>query len=217
MKILSLEFSTSQRSVAIAADGCHVCEAIETSSGHTMHPFSMIRSVLEQAAIDRDQIDHIVVGLGPGSYTGIRASIAMAQGWQLAREVALLGISSVEAVAAQAQADGMRGTVQVVVDAQRGEFYLGTWQLSDAGQTESAPLRIIGQEEIQARETAGDLVIGPEVTRWFPSGRTVFPRAAMLAQLASKRTAVSEPTALAPIYLRETTFVKSPKPRAGFV
>ena len=72
----------------------------------------------------------IAVGLGPGSYTGIRAAIAMAQGWQLARGVKLLGVSSAEALAAQAQAENIFGRVNLVIDAQRGEFYLATWEIS---------------------------------------------------------------------------------------
>jgi len=54
----------------------------------------MIESVLREAGLEREQIDVIAVGLGPGSYTGIRTALSIAQGWQLARGVKLLGISS---------------------------------------------------------------------------------------------------------------------------
>lgn len=210
MKILALEFSSSQRSVAVACGGSHVREVIETSKGNTMQPFAMIATALADANIQRYEIESIVVGLGPGSYTGIRAGIAMAQGWQLAHDVKMLGISSVEAIAGQAQEDGLRGVVNVVVDAQRGEFYLATWELSDAGLRGLEPLRIVSADEVGAR---ADAIIGPEVTRWFPSGKIVFPRAATLAKLASGRVDFVSGDALEPIYLRETTFVKAPPPR----
>jgi tRNA threonylcarbamoyl adenosine modification protein YeaZ len=213
MKILALEFSSSQRSVAVACGAGHVREVIETSPGHTMQPFGMIESALAQANVERSEIERIVVGLGPGSYTGIRAGIALAQGWQLAREIKLLGISSVEAIAAQAQADGLRGRVNVVVDAQRGEFYLATWELTDAGQHESEPLHIISADEARARADAGQCIIGPEVTRWFPAGKIIFPRAATLATLALARGDFMGDDALEPVYLRETTFVKAPPSR----
>ena len=213
MKILALEFSSAQRSVAVACGAGHVREVIETSKGNTMQPFAMIEAALADANIERRDIECIVVGLGPGSYTGIRAGIAMAQGWQLARDVKLLGISSVEAIAAQAHADGLRGAVNVVVDAQRGEFYLASWELSDAGPHASEPLRIVSADEIKARSGAGQNIIGPEVTRWFPSGQIVFPRAAMLAKLASGRADAASSEVLEPVYLRETTFVKAPPPR----
>ena len=213
MKILALEFSSSQRSVAVACGKNHACEVIETSKGHTMQPFGMIETALAQANVGRNEIERIVVGLGPGSYTGIRAGIALAQGWQLAREVKLIGISSVEAIAAQAQADGLRGAVAVVVDAQRGEFYLAMWELTDAGQRNLEPLRIVSADELKAHTDAGQCFIGPEVTRWFPAGKIIFPRAATLAKLAMHRMDYVGGEAMEPIYLRETTFVKAPAPR----
>ena len=213
MKILAFDFSTSQRSVAVACGDIHVREVIEAGPGNSMQPFKMIETTLNEAGVGRGEIECIVAGLGPGSYTGIRAGIAMAQGWQLAREVNLLGISSVKAIAAQAREDGLRGTINVVIDAQRGEFYRGTWELSDNNLHASGPLCIVSKEEITNRIAAGQMVLGPEVTRWFPSGLIVFPRAAMLAKLAAGRTDFVDGDALEPIYLRETTFLKAPPPR----
>lgn len=213
MKILALEFSSSQRSVAVACDGAHIREVIETGRGNTMQPFAMIESALTDANVQRSEIERIVVGLGPGSYTGIRAGIALAQGWQLARDVQLAGVSSAEAIAAQAQADGLRGKANVIIDAQRGEFYLGIWELSDTGHHEAAPLRIVSRETVESLASSGETMIGPEVKRWFPSARIVFPRASVLAMLSHSRPAATDGAALEPIYLRETSFVKAPPPR----
>src|ERR1035437_6117737 len=95
MTILALEFSSEQRSVALARDGVVLAEACELGGGDTK-AVAVIEKVLAAAKIAREEIEMIVVGLGPGSYTGIRAAIAVAQGWQLARGVKLLGISSAE-------------------------------------------------------------------------------------------------------------------------
>jgi tRNA threonylcarbamoyl adenosine modification protein YeaZ len=213
MKILALEFSSAQRSVAVACGPAHVREIIDTSPGKSMRPFAMIESALDAAGITRADIECIAIGLGPGSYTGIRAGIALAQGWQLATSVRLLGISSVEAIATQAQADGLRGAVRVVVDAQRGEFYLATWELTEQSAREIEPLRIVGREVIEAAIADGGIVIGPEATRWFPQGRIVHPRATMIAAVAARRTDFLTGEQLEPIYLRETSFVKAPPPR----
>ena len=67
--------------------------------------------------------------------------------------------------------------------------------------------------EVTRRAEAGDALIGPEVTRWFPSGKIVFPRAAMLGRMAFARTDFVSGETLEPIYLRETQFVKAPPPR----
>ncbi|MEY4387031.1 MAG: tRNA ((37)-N6)-threonylcarbamoyltransferase complex dimerization subunit type 1 TsaB [Verrucomicrobiota bacterium] len=208
MKLLALEFSSTQRSVAVACNGVHVREAIESGRGNTMQPFAMIESVLTDANVQRGEIERIVIGLGPGSYAGIRAGIALAQGWHLARNVQLAGVSSAETIAAQAQAEGLRGRANVVIDAQRGEFYCGIWELSDGGHREIEPLRIVSREAI----AASALIIGPEVTKWFADGRIIFPRASMLAKLDQPHPAMDN-SALEPIYLRETSFAKAPPPR----
>jgi hypothetical protein len=71
MKILALEFSSSQRSVAIA--GAHAnCEAVETG-GRGTGGLRIIEEVLGDAKLEREQIECLAVGLGPGSYTGIRS------------------------------------------------------------------------------------------------------------------------------------------------
>src|SRR5471032_1012801 len=132
MTILALEFSSPQRSVAIARDGIVLSEAGETGGRNTA-AFGMIEKVLAESKIRREQIGALCIGLGPGSYTGIRSAISIAQGWQLAREIKLLGVSSVSAIAAQAQAEKIFGRVNVVVDAQRGEFYLGALEISAGG------------------------------------------------------------------------------------
>jgi tRNA A37 threonylcarbamoyladenosine modification protein TsaB len=127
--------------------------------------------------------------------------------------VKLLGVSSAECVAAQAQAEGFSGMASVVIDAQRNEFYLARYEISPHDCREIEPLRLASLADIQERERAGDTLIGPEVIRWFPSGKIVFPRAATLARLAMNRTDFLTGEKLTPIYLRETTFVKAPPPR----
>ena len=83
MTILALEFSSPHRSVAVLrADS--VVEAVETG-GRGTNAFHLIERVLTESGVARGQIEVVVVGLGPGSYTGIRVAVAIAQGWQLAR------------------------------------------------------------------------------------------------------------------------------------
>jgi tRNA threonylcarbamoyl adenosine modification protein YeaZ len=218
MKILALEFSSPQRSVAVAdsrADAAtpSVSEVVETGA-QLDNALGMIETALREARCERGEIECLALGIGPGSYMGIRSAIALAQGWQLgAGKTKLLAISSAQCVAAQARAEGMAGRVAVVIDAQRNEFYLGVYELGGSGCREAEPLRLASREEVQAQESAGVLLIGPEVVNWFPGGRGVFPRAAMLAQLAAERTDFVPGEKIEPIYLRETRFVKAPPPR----
>lgn len=217
MKILALEFSSPQRSVAVIqertdAGPLALGEAVETGA-RTTNPLGLVEEALGQAQMERAQIECLVVGLGPGSYNGIRLAIALAQGWQLARPVQLLGISTAECLAAQAQAEGIFGRVQVVIDAQRGEFYLAGYDLSSEARREVEPLHLASSAEVQARHQSGGTLIGPEVTKWFPGSRVLYPRAATLGRLARGRTDFVPGEELKPIYLRETQFVKAPPSR----
>jgi tRNA threonylcarbamoyl adenosine modification protein YeaZ len=101
MKILALEFSSEQRSVAVVENGAVLGEARENAGKHTQ-AFGLIEQALAQAGIEREQIDCVAVGLGPGSYMGTRIAIAIAQGWQLARGVKTAGVTNAEALARQA-------------------------------------------------------------------------------------------------------------------
>ncbi|MCS7337780.1 MAG: tRNA (adenosine(37)-N6)-threonylcarbamoyltransferase complex dimerization subunit type 1 TsaB [Verrucomicrobiae bacterium] len=230
MKILALEFSSSHRSVAVAVLEPHapparatrlaelhravrLSEVIDASRASTVQPFRMIEEALRQAELDRNQIECVAVGLGPGSYTGIRAAIAIAQGWQLARGVKLTGVSSVLATAANAWDSGLRGRCSVIVDAQRNEFYLAGYELDEAGATETEPLRLASAEEVNRLAEAGRVLIGPDAHAYITNARAVYPSAAWIARLAAAQAEFVPGEKLEPIYLRETSFVKAPPPR----
>jgi tRNA threonylcarbamoyladenosine biosynthesis protein TsaB len=205
MTILALEFSSARRSVALARGGMVLTEAAVQTDARGTDTFGLIEKVLVEAKILRQEVEAVVVGLGPGSYTGIRAAIAVAQGWQLATDVKLLGISSVDAIAAQAQAEKVFGRVNVVIDAQRGEFCLSAWEISAVERKEKiSPLKIVSGAEKIALENAGEICVGPE------AARLIFPSAAMVARLAEGRNDFIAGENLEPIYLRETNFVKAP-------
>jgi tRNA threonylcarbamoyl adenosine modification protein YeaZ len=212
MKILAVDFSSPRRSVALTEDGGNfppvlTGRAAEDSGRRTL---GLVEEALRQAGWQREEIETIAVGLGPGSYNGIRGAVALAQGWQLGRGVNLLGISSVECLAAQAQAEKMFGPVHIVVDAQRNEFYLARYEIGPDRRDQAEPLRLAGLAEIQCLADAGAWIIGPEVTQWFPQAATVFPDAAALGRLACGRRDYVPGAKLEPIYMRQPTFKKAP-------
>ncbi|HEU6447705.1 MAG TPA: tRNA (adenosine(37)-N6)-threonylcarbamoyltransferase complex dimerization subunit type 1 TsaB [Verrucomicrobiae bacterium] len=212
MTILAFEFSSPQRSVAIARSETVLAQAVETGGRHTA-TFAMIERVLAQAKIQREEIEGIAVGSGPGSYTGIRAAISIAQGWQLATGVKTAGASSVAAIAAQAQMEKIFGRVNVVVDAQRNEIYLATYEISEQKIAEIEPLKIVSPGKLLQERDGAAISIGPEVQRWSPSGKIIFPVAAMLAKSAAMKNDFISADKLEPIYLREAGFVKAPPSR----
>ena len=210
MKILALEFSSEQRSVALVDSGRVTGRASERG-GRQTRAFALIDAALREAGWEREAIECIAVGLGPGSYTGIRAAIALAQGWQIARRVQVLGIGSVECLAAQAHCEGVRGVVQFLIDAQRGEFYCARAELAETAPHVEA-LRIIGLDE--ARSLPMDsLVVEPALLQLFPNARALCPDAGALGKLASGRNDFVGAEKLEPVYLRPVSFTKAPPPR----
>ncbi|HIL70310.1 MAG TPA: tRNA (adenosine(37)-N6)-threonylcarbamoyltransferase complex dimerization subunit type 1 TsaB, partial [Verrucomicrobia bacterium] len=93
MMVLAIEYSTEKRSVALGLDG-KILGVLPDESMHRVTPLALIDQLLLSKEVSRSEIRRIVVGIGPGSYTGIRNAISTAQGWQLATDVELLGIGN---------------------------------------------------------------------------------------------------------------------------
>jgi tRNA threonylcarbamoyladenosine biosynthesis protein TsaB len=233
MKILAIEFSSARRSAAVWETG--EAAAAPALLGSALEPagprlddsplriqnskfssrlsLGLAAQALAEAHCGREEIGALAVGLGPGSYTGIRGAIALAQGWQLGRGIGLLGVSSAECLAAQARADGWRGPVNIIIDAQRNEFYLARYDIAETGWRQAEALRLAPMSEIQALAAAGQALLGPDIARWFGGGKDLYPAAAMLGRLACGRGDFVPGETLEPIYLRETAFKKAPPPR----
>lgn len=213
MRTLALEFSSSRRSVALLDEGrvlCCAADGNEPAAG----PVSMMSGLLAQAGWDAKAVECVVVGLGPGSYTGIRVAIALAQGIELGLGVRLLGVSSVDCLAWQAWLGGYHGDVAVVVDAQRGELYAARYHVHQLGVDLRDKLSILSQTQVQQWADHGAVLLGPDLDRMELPIRPVYPEATMAGVLAADTQTFVPGHELTPIYLRQTQFVKAPPPRA---
>jgi len=207
MKILAIEFSSDTRSAA-AVEAGQVRGFAEQTGGRSMRALELVAAALNGAGWQREHIECIAVGLGPGSYAGIRAAIALAQGWQLAGSVLTIGVSSAECMAERARVAGMRGPAHVLIDAQRGEFYHAACLVHDP-EAEVQPLRLIGMAEARAL-SKGPFLVEAALLKHFPGALTMGPDAANLGQLAGRRECFVTADRLEPIYLRTPAFVKAP-------
>jgi tRNA threonylcarbamoyladenosine biosynthesis protein TsaB len=216
MKILAVEFSSQRRTVAILRCGGGPDPALlaRAEEGASRRPLGLIAEALHAAGCEREEIDIIAIGLGPGSYTGIRGAIALAQGWQLGRGVQLLGISSVECLATQAMEEKIFGVVNIVIDAQRNEFYLARYEIAPGQCRLAEELHLAPFAKIEELQRAGRRLIGPDSSHWFPAAQDKYPDAAILGKLACGRRDFVPGEKLEPIYLREVAFTKAPPPRA---
>jgi tRNA threonylcarbamoyl adenosine modification protein YeaZ len=114
-KVLAIDTSTSRTSVAIIDSGTVVYSGFR--DGATAHGPSLPALVQEALAIS--DVDQVVVGMGPGPFTGLRVGIAFAQSFALARGIPVRGVCSLDAIAAQIIEDDFI----ITVDARRKEVY----------------------------------------------------------------------------------------------
>ncbi len=215
MKILAVEFSSEQRSVAVVQQTGHSSPVLLGRAVEAVvhRPLGLVAEALREARCEREEIDTLAIGLGPGSYTGIRGAIALAQGWQLGRGINVLGISSVECLAAGAEQEKFFGPIHFIVDAQRNEFYLARYEIGPGSWRVTESLRLAPMAEIEILVQRGERVLGPGADQFFPSARNLFPDAAILGRLAGERRDFVPGEKLEPIYLRETAFKKAPPAR----
>ena len=212
MNILALEFSAPERSVAVAqaaAESVKIVSSIRGSDFHGVTGMMLIDRALREASLRPPEIALIAIGLGPGSYTGIRSAIAIAQGFQLGLGVETTGMASDIVLAETARARGVQGEMTIVIDAQRGDVYRARYSCAAESCREIAPLHIIPSKNIEAQ----GMIVGPDASKFMAGATDLSPSAETLAKLAmniGKRVPAEQ---LEPMYLRQTTFVKATPPR----
>ena len=112
---LAIDTSTSRTSVAIIEDGSILWSGHR--DGATEHGPALPSLVHD--GIKGFAINEVVVGMGPGPFTGLRVGIAFAQSFALARAISVRGVCSLDAIAAQVSEKDFI----VTVDARRKEVY----------------------------------------------------------------------------------------------
>ena len=193
MNLLALEFSSKRRSIAIlnAQTGAFLAD-IADENFHEVTPMMLVDQALQTAGITPADVHRIALGIGPGSYTGVRSSIAIAQGWELARGIEVAAVPSLDVAAREAFNHGLRGEVEIIADAQRKELYSQTIDIADGGTISlKQPLAI----KSPATVASARVVIGPEAARLVPHARDLYPTATALAQMAAANARCCVPPA----------------------
>jgi tRNA threonylcarbamoyladenosine biosynthesis protein TsaB len=201
MITLALDTSTSQGSVALLADGVLAFE--ERFSADRSHTATLFVA-LERARALAPRIDQIAVGLGPGSYAGIRIAIAAGLGLELATGAKLVGIPSVAALEVAAPA------YLAIGDARRETFY---FTHVGQGACVEGPLLTTGAELSARLDALPDLaVFATEPVPGFPRAEIALPSASLLARLAAEGRGIVAEKDLEPIYLREPHITRPKSP-----
>jgi tRNA threonylcarbamoyladenosine biosynthesis protein TsaB len=159
MKILAFDTATPATTVALSG----VDEVVFTARhdprpgerpGHATRLLPLVALVLDRAGIGWAGLDRIAVGIGPGTFTGLRIGIATARALARARDIPLVGVSTLESLAlarpAPDAAPAGLDAVLAVLDARRGEVFAAIWRIDEAGEFENAllPPRAIAPEAL---------------------------------------------------------------------
>lgn len=129
--LLAVETSTVACSVAASHGGAVAVRELHEPGAHAARIMPMIDGVLDELDVTMPELAGIAYGRGPGSFTGVRIAVALAQGLAAGAGVPVLGVSSLALVAQQAIDRHPHAGVIVLQDARMGEVYAG-WYSADA-------------------------------------------------------------------------------------
>ncbi|OXM84467.1 tRNA (adenosine(37)-N6)-threonylcarbamoyltransferase complex dimerization subunit type 1 TsaB [Paenibacillus rigui] len=155
--LLAVDTSTSHMSVALARSGAVAGEInSNTEKNHSIHLLPNIKQLLEFAALHPRELNAFAVGVGPGSYTGVRIGVTVAKTFAWTHGIALIPVSSLEAMALggleayylqQAPHDSGEGSsstalslvqqkpgtawVIPMIEARRGQAFTALYQVTD--------------------------------------------------------------------------------------
>ena len=243
MIVLALDTSTDMLACAVArvatgsvellASGDHLCRRKAN-----VELVGTCKDVLASAGLSMGDVDAVLVGRGPGSFTGVRIGIATAKGLACGLGRALYGTSALDAMAWSAWKSGVRGTLAVAGDAMRGEVYPGIYQLDEAGahrsfaaetvakadacvaewlaRADRDELTLTGNGLVKYRKRFEDAGFSAEQfvpeDAWYPTGEGLL-RAASEAAVFDAQS--GDPALILPIYTRLSDAEENERTRLG--
>ena len=137
MNFLAIDASTEACSVALQYQDQLVTRYELCPQSHSLHLLPMVDQVLNEAGCKLSQLDGLIFGRGPGSFTGVRIGIGVAQGLAYSADLPLVGISTLQAMAQLAYMKHQQQEVITAIDARMSEVYLGYYELSSEGLMQS--------------------------------------------------------------------------------
>lgn len=220
MNLLAFETSGRVGSVALQTASRVELREIATPREQTDRLLALTDELLAAAGLELEALHGIAFGRGPGSFTGLRVSVAVAQGLAAATGVPLLPVSSLLCLAERALRESRCERALVCVDAHMGEVYFAV------AHARGGSVEIVGGERLGA---PADVVAPPPGAAWCAAGSGFAAHAAALAAVAGAAATVlpqlepsaahllpqaqrdlaagrvTPPAAALPVYLREHT------------
>jgi tRNA threonylcarbamoyladenosine biosynthesis protein TsaB len=150
---VALETSSRSPQIAVRLGATTLCRALQSDRAHASDLVPTLARLVEELGRGPQDLAAIVVGLGPGSYTGLRVGAATGIGLARGSGAALLGVPSLEALALGALQPGEEG--QVLLDARSGELYFASYRrVADGIEVVEAPC-VLRAAEVPTRVDRG--------------------------------------------------------------
>jgi tRNA threonylcarbamoyladenosine biosynthesis protein TsaB len=212
MKILGIETSVKIGSLAlIEGENLIARSDIDTRLNHSARLIPVLNELLQTTGWGIDDLDGVGVGLGPGSFTGIRVGLAAGQGIAFGASIPLVGIGSLQAMVQGSSAPD--GPVVTLLDAGRGRVYGAGYRKIGDDVEETIPPMLISSGEIEALCRSA-WIVTPRWDEWkkeaegweIPGGENGIPQAQWVAILARKKlrnASIDEIETASPIYLSQ--------------
>jgi tRNA threonylcarbamoyl adenosine modification protein YeaZ len=189
---------------------------LDLGKGHAEHLMAVIADALNASGVGYVDLDAIAVSTGPGSFTGVRVGVSTARGLALALKIPAIGVTTLEALAAQAREKFPGRAVLVALDGGREEIHAALYD--EAAILRYGPAVSTLAEMVEMASTNMPVLAGTVGGKIAAAATGVFdfgPQNAtadisVYARLAATKGADEKPH---PLYLRAA----DAKPQAGFV
>ncbi len=219
MKLLAIDCAASLCAASIFdADAGEELgrEVLDLGKGHAEHLMAVIAEALRKAGVGYSDLGRIGVAVGPGSFTGLRVGVATARGLALALKIPVVGVTTLEALAAEARRDFPGRPVLAVLDGGRGEIHAALYD--EGGVLRNGPAAMALDEAVGMAAERKPVLAGTaakSIAETVGSPLDIGPVAATADIAVYARLAVSKAPGERPkpVYLREA----DAKPQAGFV
>lgn len=151
MNILALDTATENCSVALYTHDMVYGRSETVMHRHAELLLKMVDETLQEAQLDRFQIDLIAFDCGPGSFTGVRIATAAAQGLALGLDCRVVPVTSLEAMAYEASIGLSEGLIVSAIDARMGEVYLGLYKKEQGALKEASECEVLKPDAAVAK------------------------------------------------------------------
>jgi tRNA threonylcarbamoyladenosine biosynthesis protein TsaB len=139
LRVLALDAATEVCSVALLVDGDVIARTVDSGKSGARKILSLVDEVMAEGQVSLSMLDGIAASIGPGAFTGVRISVAVAQGLSFGASLPVAPVTTLQALALQVLGGG-KGCALACLDARMGEVYWGSFKADAArGVAEISP------------------------------------------------------------------------------